>query len=385
MSVDFDRFLAGEGALAGLIRQQPAFEPPPALFERVMHALDADAASFAFEPPASLEAAVLAEAARLDAAQQPRRDALLDEIAAGASAQAAMGVGLSEATDRWLSQAAQTRPTPAPVARRHRRRGWWQGLGVAVTAALAASVALQVWFDPTTPTSTTRRAKLDAATKPAQSAVPAAAAIDGNEAAEPRHDMPELRSAPAPEMAMPTPAPKPAPRREMKRITPESIRPPAAAPPTPVVAPSLRIQSLSEEAMADFAPPPPTPAAPVTGADKERQRAAPPLGRLAKASPPAADITVPVTIAAETLAERLATHAPGQWTLIATPADREQVSALVQALDRRLHELGRPDRVSTTLDPAQPNGEVRLVLRPLSPDAPRSPSSPPPPPSADDR
>ena len=61
MSVDFDRFLAGEGALASLLRKQPAFEPPARLFERVMTALDAAAPRQAFGPPASLEAAVLAE------------------------------------------------------------------------------------------------------------------------------------------------------------------------------------------------------------------------------------------------------------------------------------------------------------------------------------
>jgi hypothetical protein len=387
MSADFDRFLAGEGALADLIRRQPAFDAPEGLFDRVMTALDCAAPNLQFEPPAALEAAVLAEAARLDAAQQPRREALLDEIAAGTSAQAAMGIGLSEATDRWLAQAAQTRPTPAPVAKRARRRGWWQGLGVAVTAALAASVALQLWFDPMASSPTMRGAELDAATGRAQS-TPPPAAIDGDDAAGPRHDMPERWSAPAAEMAMPAPAPKPAPRREMKRTAPETMRAPGvppAAPPARAVAPSLGVepQALSEEAVADLAAS--TAAESASGLDKARQRAGAALERLAKPSQPASELTAPVTIAAETLAERLAAHAPGQWTLIAAPVDAPQASALTQALDQRFQALGRPDRISTTLDPAQPDGEVRLVFRPLSPDAPRSPSSPPPPPSANDR
>ncbi|MCB1964312.1 MAG: hypothetical protein KDF24_14360, partial [Rhodocyclaceae bacterium] len=81
MSRAEDRFIDGDGPLAALIRAQPAFEAPADLLPRVLAALDAAHAPQGFEPPAALADAIMAEAARLDAAQAPRRDALLAELA----------------------------------------------------------------------------------------------------------------------------------------------------------------------------------------------------------------------------------------------------------------------------------------------------------------
>ena len=141
MSRAEDRFIDGDGPLAALIRAQPAFEAPADLLPRVLAALDAAHAPQGFEPPAALADAIMAEAARLDAAQAPRRDALLAELAAGTTARDALGAEVSPATEAWLAR----RPQPAPPATPRRRRWpWLAGLGTAVSAALALSVTLRL-------------------------------------------------------------------------------------------------------------------------------------------------------------------------------------------------------------------------------------------------
>lgn len=152
MSDAFDRFIAGHGPMAKLIAGHPRFEPPEGMLDRVLAAVDTPNASLSFEPPASLEAAVLAEAARLDAAQAPRRDALLDQIASGADASTALGADVSQSTTQWLAGQANRRPPAAIPRSRPGWKRWLNGFGVAATAALAASVALKVWMDPAAPT-----------------------------------------------------------------------------------------------------------------------------------------------------------------------------------------------------------------------------------------
>ncbi|GAB2894029.1 hypothetical protein GCM10027046_23740 [Uliginosibacterium flavum] len=176
----FERFLAGEDRLAGLLQALPAYEPR-AEFEAAFAAAARAAqtahdvgaseagdlsldqgtrtiASFAssyknqpdpqgFTPPASLEASFLKMAARIDAAQAPRRDALLADIAKGASPKAAIGAALQPATAKWLSaQATQT--TPAKAAKPTRKPGWlgfsWFDLRLAGLATILAAVGVQL-------------------------------------------------------------------------------------------------------------------------------------------------------------------------------------------------------------------------------------------------
>jgi len=387
MSVDFDRFLAGEGALASLLRKQPAFEPPARLFERVMTALDAAAPGQAFEPPASLEAAVLAEAARLDTAQQPRRQALLDDLARGTDVAAAMGTAVSDTTSRWLSQQVPsgTPATEAPAKRRRPR--WLGGLGVAVTAALAASVALKVWFDPTAPRLSGPPGTLDAARMAPAPASPAPV----DKEAPPRslaiaEPAAESSSAPAPrQLSAPAapakPAAKAAPQafaeREKKQtigaVAPESLPPPAPRP----VEERVEVQEdmISESARADAA-------AAGSASLVLRSPANAGVARSSRPVAPTLDWEVPVDIASDTLAARLEQLPPGNWQLQVAPQDEEAGQRLAAALTRHLHALGRPDTVEATVDRAQAPGRVQITDRRLRPAAPRSPTTPPPPPSA---
>ena len=149
MSDDFERFVAGDGRLAGVLRAHPEFEPPAGMEARLfaaLDALDANDAVAGFEPPAQLEAAVMAEADRLDAAQRPRRDAL---IAAAAHGDDPAVDELGPAAQRWLrAQAPATAGAARASPQRTRRLPWLAGAGGAVAAMLALGVAVQLWFDP---------------------------------------------------------------------------------------------------------------------------------------------------------------------------------------------------------------------------------------------
>jgi hypothetical protein len=356
MSSDFERFIAGQGALAGLIRSQPAFEPPATLFERVMAALAPEAPTLNFEPPAGLEAAVLAEAARLDAAQQARRAAVLDDIAGGADARTALGTPVGEATAAWLAGQARARSSPAP------RRRWRFGvgrIGLALTAALAASVALRVWFDPQAP-------QMDApAAKPERARI------------APEHA--------AADIAQPSTAG--AARIERSRQMP-------AAPP-PVVASAPAAKALAREAREAPAEPKaaehaePAPAARRMPAPAAPMRAAPALqgqpDELAMADAAPAGDTMrfdgPLETPLDTLAGWLLRRAPAQWTLQVAPADAARGEALRQALVARLRAQQRDDALSLETG-ALPAGRLRISA--TNPAAPGSPPSPPPRPAAAD-
>lgn len=152
----FKRFVAGEDALAALLRGLPQFTPPADMLTKfAAHARAAqkarrDLAAMNFEPPASLGANVFAEAARIQAAQATRQAAVLDEIKAGKPAEAVLGNRVSEATAQWLAQRAEqqaARQAQAPIKRtpRSRWQSWGPQLGVFCSFALVAGVALHVW------------------------------------------------------------------------------------------------------------------------------------------------------------------------------------------------------------------------------------------------
>ena len=156
----FERFLAGEDRLAALLQALPAYAPSAefeAAFAAAARAAQAEreaitetiaeAPALSFAPPASLAASFLKMAASIDAAQAPRRDALLADIAKGASPEAAIGAALQPATAEWLSsQAKQT--TPSKTEQATRKSGWlgfsWFDLRLAGLATLLAAVGVQL-------------------------------------------------------------------------------------------------------------------------------------------------------------------------------------------------------------------------------------------------
>lgn len=351
MSTAEERFIAGEGPLAALIRAQPAFEPPPQMLERVLAALDAAPSPAGFEPPAALFDAVMAEAERLDAAQAPRREALLAELAAGKKASDALGAEVSPATAAWL---AQQQPTPAPAPRMRRRRWpWLAGISTALTAALAVSVALRMVQEPAPPAETAAMP----ATAPAESAMdtlrqsPAGASAEATVGTAHSADNTLARAArpPLAERLARAEAPpaSPARSREMARPDAEAKR----AAPRP-------------------APPPPTQDEPAPAAPA----AAPPM--LAKAlrapapsAPPAAEadvaiaatdpIDAPLDTPAATLAARLLARPAQAWTLHIAPADAAAGRTLQAALLAQLQAAGREDPITLAEHPL-PRGRLRL-------------------------
>ncbi len=171
-----DEFIAGQGPLAAALRELPAFEPPARMageFQRMLAGMPAGAP--AFEPPARLEAAVLGEISRQQAAQATRRDTVLGEVARGADPAAALDAKVSPATQAWLrerSLAGEGAPTATTdrggagargrdtsaghdrdVSRKGKRpgwpAGWWRYAGGGLAAVLALGVGLRVTLAPT--------------------------------------------------------------------------------------------------------------------------------------------------------------------------------------------------------------------------------------------
>lgn len=143
---DFEEFLAGRGRMAALVGALPRFEPPAGMEARFLASLPAGpAADGRFEPPASLADAVLAEAARVDAAQATRREAALHEIARSGPAQA-LGAELGEDAAEWLRHQSEPRARARDLPRR--RPAWFAALGGALAASLALGVALQLLREP---------------------------------------------------------------------------------------------------------------------------------------------------------------------------------------------------------------------------------------------
>lgn len=239
---DCEAFVAGEGRLGALLRELPRFEPPPHMEARFLASLPAPArpdADGLFEAPASLASAVFAEAALLDAAQQPRREATLEEIRRHGVLQA-LGAQLGRSSEDWL--AAQSAPRPArrqPFA----RRTWLAPLGGALAATLALGVALQLMWDA--PTAPAR----DAAPVRAEERAPLAGArveADVDTASAARLSRQEVASA------------KPAPPLELAQR-------PAIASPAPPAAKALAAQQGRLGASAAASTPTPYVAAPAAG------------------------------------------------------------------------------------------------------------------------
>ena len=374
MSAAFDRFLAGRGPLARLISEQPRFDAPEGMFDRVLAAVDRPRGALAFEPPASLESAILAEAARLDAAQAPRREALFDQIASGATASDALGTPVSEPAQRWLDDQARARTASHTAARpatsRARWRRWFNGLGVAAAAALAASVALKVWFDPNAPAMaptdmapmTRSEVPAQAATQPAPEPAPPPGASNelGASLSAPRSAPADLaRLAPRAFIAREADEAPPAPMAKQKAEV--AARKPAAAP-LEREAEQRRRMPESSQSLADEI-------APRAESMRERKVAAPMFEALrAPAAPPAPAAEPPVAwdlplaTPADDIAARMQTVAPAHWLWVVSPEDAAHAAAQRDAVLARLEPTERTDtiRIDTA---ARPAGSLRITRR----------------------
>src|SRR5262245_55509803 len=129
-----ERFIAGEGELAALLRTLPAFDPPAGMAERfAMQVQSIQAARLAqselsFEAPAGMSPAFLRAAADIQAAQMPRREAVMREVAQGKDSEAVLGDEVREATWQWLQRRAALQ-TEAPALRQpaatKKTWSWW--------------------------------------------------------------------------------------------------------------------------------------------------------------------------------------------------------------------------------------------------------------------
>lgn len=368
MSAAFDRFLSGRGPLARLISEQPRFDAPEGMFDRVLAAVDRPRGALAFEPPASLEAAILAEAARLDAAQAPRREALFDQIASGATASDALGTPVSETAQRWLDDQARARTAAHTAARPNTShtgwRRWFNGLGVAAAAALAASVALKVWFDPNAPAmAPTDVAPMTRSEVPAQAATqpappPGASNELGASLSAPRSAPADLaRLAPRALIAREADEAPPAPMAKQKAEV--AARKPAAAP-LEREAEQRRRMPESSSSMADEI-------APRAESMRERKASASMFEALrAPAAPPAPAAEPPVAwdlplaTSAEEIAARMQALAPAHWLWVVSPEDVAHAAAQRDAVLARLEPTERADtiRIDTA---ARPAGSLRIT------------------------
>ncbi|TVO51608.1 hypothetical protein [Denitromonas halophila] len=378
MSRAEDRFIAGEGPLAALIRAQPVFEAPPRLLEHILAALDTPPAHAGFEPPAALFDAVMAEAERIDSAQAPRRAALLAELAAGKKASDALGAEVSPATAAWL---AQQHPTPAAAPRMRRRRWpWLAGISTALTAALAVSVALRIVQEPAAPPPMPAQMQAPA---PAESRTEASAeviaepmasttgAANDSIAFAPKPQRAErLGKAEATTARIARARQDDALEREAKRTAPRPAAPAAmiagAAPAKPVATPP------PAEPMQEAAPPAPALAMPPPAA-------APPMmakalrGAPAMSAPmhveadetittdaPVEPIDAPLDITPTALAARLKALPPTDWTLTIAADDKAAGNTLQAALMAELKAAGRADTVALVVGPVPP-GRLRIT------------------------
>ncbi|WP_116387007.1 hypothetical protein, partial [Cupriavidus oxalaticus] len=367
-----DRFIDGQDRLAALLKALPAYVPPERLAAAVQAAAhaaqqEADARRAGalplapqFAAPPGLASAVLEAAARLQAAQAGRRDAVLAGIAAGQPAAQALGAPVSDATRDWL--AAQTRSTAIAQAtvrteqiRTTRARRWWRSLGavasVAAVAGLTTSIVLRQVDEGALQPGAVRESATPAAvpaTAPAPTAAPAA-----------RDDPGRAQDAPVATPANPTPpAPKAAPSasRELRqareaaprqRVQPSAERKttprgetqamPAPAtegllPQAPAVAAAPPMPAYS--AMAEAAPAPSAPSAPAPAAAPQAdaaRKAAPPLAAArAPAALAAAAMVVSVQEDPAAIAARMQAATPlGVW---AAEPDSAEIREWVQRL-----------------------------------------------------
>lgn len=148
MNNAFERFLAGEDALARAIREQPAFEPGEAREERLLAALAElpQATAQDLAPPATLEAAFLQEMHAVQRAQSPRRDALLSRLQAGEKAADVLGHPVSAATQAWLAGQQPATAVPEPRVSLRTNRRWRELGGLVFAGAVLAAIGMQFYF-----------------------------------------------------------------------------------------------------------------------------------------------------------------------------------------------------------------------------------------------
>ncbi len=332
MSTAEDRFIAGEGALAALVRAQPVFEAPPRMFGRVLAALEAAPTTDGFEPPARLLEAVMAEAERIDAAQAPRREALMAELAAGKAAEEVLGAGLSPATSQWLAtRRPKSAASPPP---RRQRRPWLAGLGTAVTAALAIGVVFRILQEPPAPAAP----RADAVAESTAGAADTDVALAPREQAGER--LADAEAAPARTARVRENATQ---AREARRMAPAS---PAAAPPATTMADDAPGAAAASPAMAKAVAGAPAANARIE-AESDEATAPGTLFDVALDTPPAR------------LAARLLARPAQAWTLSFAPADEAAAKDLRASLIERLEAAGRDDPVEIRLGTVTP-GRIRV-------------------------
>ncbi|UDM51935.1 hypothetical protein [Cupriavidus sp. MP-37] len=373
-----DRFIAGEDRLSALLKAVPAYPPPPALEASVLAAAraaqqQADGAGLPFAAPPALAAAVLEEAARLQAAQAARRDAVLARVAAGEAAEDVFGARLGPAAAGWLqARAAESARNTAPpsstpsLTPAARARRWWRSLGlvasVAAVAGLTTSIVLRQIDDGAL--SPTETAEMAAAEIAAPEPAPAASTAPSPPLPETAAASPPKPAAPAAKAAPPAtrPASRAAPGTEATRSVPHE---PALDREAPTPASPAAPQAPADAAIAQAAPSAPAPAAPPAFALK----AAPAMAARAPAA--ASALTVSTRDDPAAIAARLGTAAPlGLWAAEPDHVEiREWAQRLWQAMPAGLRP---PVPVAVQADPTLAPGQVRIELRgELPPGAPQ--------------
>ncbi|WP_416048027.1 hypothetical protein [Cupriavidus basilensis] len=443
MSAD-ERFIAGEDRLAALLRELPAFVPPASLEASVMAAARAEQAArnapaplppaslpakvrayaeqaeapadddeLDFTPPAGLQASVMAQAARMQAAQATRRHAVLEEIRRGDVPQSVLGAPVSEAAQAWLREqalpaqpAAGAEPTGKPPRASPARR-WWPALG-ALAATLGVGVlSLQIVMRqldlrngeitlpaqapaPVADTAANKAAKQAEPAKPvAQAAVqpaapaPAPQAESAGQPASPRADAPV-----PPPAAQATQAAQPAPAPASPPATPNAqpLRPPPAeaqakaAPREPdrlaeQRAPEPRESAAGMAGSLSAGAPPAAAAAPAVRAPAPMASMAP-IAPMAAIAPPApiAPIAPPApapTIDAPRLALRASPSQQADAARAPAPAARGQRAGTLTMSLREEPQLA-VERLLSAPSGAEPAAGAQLALR-VTASAPASP------------
>ncbi|GAA5166966.1 hypothetical protein [Viridibacterium curvum] len=150
MSRAAEEFIEGRGHLAALLAAVPQFEPPAGMeawFAQLATAAQTQRASLSFEPPASLTAGFLAEAARIQVAQQPRADAVIGAMKAGKPAREVLGHDVSEITSMWV-EAQPQRQSASPKREKSRWMMWAPRFALAGVAIVAVGIGVRHWQSP---------------------------------------------------------------------------------------------------------------------------------------------------------------------------------------------------------------------------------------------
>ncbi|BDB23632.1 hypothetical protein Tamer19_27170 [Cupriavidus sp. TA19] len=402
-----DRFIDGQDRLAALLKDLPRYTPSERLADAVHAAAraaqqEADArraGSLPFTAPPGLASAVMEEAARLQAAQAGRRDAVLTGIAAGQPVAQALGAPVSDATRDWLAAQAHRTATAQATGRTEqtrtaRARRWWRSLGavasVAAVAGLTTSIVLRQIDEGALQPAAVQESTTPAATTAAAPAAPTTAPAAGD-APAPTQDAPVAAPAnPAPPAPRATTSASQELRQEREATPRQRIQPraerkatprgdtqamPAPAPATeglqpqaPAVAaapPMPAYSAMAEAAPAPAAPPAPAPAA-APRADFARKMAPPMAAARAPAALATAAMVVSVQEDPASIAARMQASPPlGVWAAEPDSADiREWVERLWQSMPAgQRPPLPYAVQADRTLAP----GQVRIDLQHRAP------------------